>query len=90
MTTFNHTGQNLPYISIPELNSYFLIDTGSSKSFLNPNLAYHYYQPYIQSENFNVQTPHGISNHSQTAVIPLFNIFLYEHHFFDHLPYTFP
>lgn len=71
----NHLQNNLPYIIIPEINARFLIDTGSSRSLINPNLAYTFYQNFISKENFNIQTSHDITFHDEVATIAIFYIF---------------
>lgn len=65
----------MPYIYIPNINSKFLINTGSSRSLINPKLAHKIYAQFIFKENFNIQTSHNISFHDEVAVIPIFNIF---------------
>lgn len=65
----------MPYIFIPELNSNFLIDTGSTRSLINPDLAYKFYKNYITKENFNIQTAHSITYHDEIIEIPIFKIF---------------
>ena len=66
---------NLPHIYIPEINANFLIDTGSTKSLIDPSLAYKFYRNYIFNENFNIQTAHNTSFHNEVAEIPIFQIF---------------
>lgn len=65
----------MPYIYIPEINAKFLIDTGSSRSLINPGLAHAAYEKFIFKENFNIQTSHDITFHDEVAVIPVFKIF---------------
>jgi len=65
----------LPYIYIKDLDAYFLIDTGSSRSLMNPSLAHKFFPNYIQSETFNIQTAHATSYHNEVAFVPYFNIF---------------
>lgn len=78
MIQLNLVKANLPYIFIPELNANFLIDTGSTRSLMNPNLAYKFYQNYIFKEDFHIQTAHSISYHDEVMVIPVFSIFKIE------------
>lgn len=52
-----------------------MIDTGSSKSLINPNVANHFYSNCITTENFLIQTAHGETFHNKIAKIPIFNIF---------------
>lgn len=65
----------MPYIYVPQINAKFLIDTGSSKSLMNPKLAYKFYKNFIFKEQFHIQSAHDISYHDQVAEIPIFNIF---------------
>lgn len=71
----NNYSVDLPYINIPEINANFLIDTGSTKSFINPNLAYQKFQNFIKNELFQVKTAHAASYHNETIEIPLFPLF---------------
>lgn len=66
---------NLPCIFIPQLNVHFLIDTGSTRSLINPELAHKFYKRYILNENFEIQTAHNISRHNEIVKIPVFDIF---------------
>lgn len=75
MIQLNLVKANLPYIFIPELNANFLVDTGSTRSLMNPNLAYKFYQPFIFKEDFQIQTAHNISYHDEVMIIPIFEIF---------------
>lgn len=65
----------LPHVYIPEVNGYFLIDTGTYKSLINPNVANCFYPNFISTENFMIQTAHGATCHNKIAKIPIFNIF---------------
>lgn len=47
MIKLNHLQNKLSFIYIPELNVKFLLDTGSSRSFINLNLAHKYYSSSI-------------------------------------------
>lgn len=66
---------HLPFIYIPEIDAKFLLDTGSTRSIINPNLAYNYYYNFIHREKFNIQASHDISFHDEVAVIPIFDSF---------------
>lgn len=66
---------NLPHIFIPEINANFLIDTGSTRSLINPELAYKFYPNNISNENFVIQTAHNLTQHNEVATIPIFKIF---------------
>lgn len=65
----------LPHIYIPQIDANFLIDTGSSNSLINPELAYKYFNNFIREERFNIQTAHNRSLHNKIVEIPLFDIF---------------
>lgn len=66
---------NLPYIYIPSLHATFLIDTGSTRSLIDPELAYKFYNNFIYNENFNIQTAHNTTYHNEVMDIPIFDIF---------------
>lgn len=61
----------LPYIYIPEINAKLIIDTGSTRSFMSPRIAYKYSSEYIRHEPFQVVSTHASSRHDETIVIPL-------------------
>lgn len=65
----------LPYIHLPEINSNFMIDTGSMRSFISPRIAYHYFPHYIRKEPFQVVSTHASSKHDEVIEIPLFPSF---------------
>jgi len=71
----NTIRSDLTYIYVPEINASFLVDTGSSRSLINPKLAYHYYNHFISKENFYIQTAHGVTFYDEVAEIPIFEIF---------------
>lgn len=75
MIFLNNYTIELPFIYIPELNAKFLLDTGSTKSFIKPELAYYFYPNFIEEEIFQVQTAHATSFHNEVANIPIFPIF---------------
>jgi len=54
------------------MKAYFLIDTGNSKS---SSIAYKFYRNFIESENFNIQTAHGMTCHNEIINIPAIKIF---------------
>lgn len=64
----------LPHIVIPDIGL-FMLDTGSTRSFISPRKAMQYFAPYIYHEPFQVISTHASSNHSQVIQIPLFPIF---------------
>jgi hypothetical protein len=67
--------ENLPYIYISEINAKILIDTGSTKSLLSPEIVQKFYPNQSFNETFKIQTPHMTSYHNQTICIPSFEIF---------------
>lgn len=76
MTNFKYVIDKLPYINIPEFNGNFLLDTGSTRSFVSTNILNNPdYKDNIYTEHFNVKTAHGDSNHDKVAFIPLPKIF---------------
>lgn len=75
MISLNSIKTNLPYIFIPTLNANFLIDTGSSKSLIDPALAHKFYRRFIYKEKFHIQTAHNVSYHDEVCEIPIFKIF---------------
>lgn len=52
-----------------------MIDTGSTKSFINPGKAYYYFNEYIYHDPFEVRSTHGTSQHELVLSIPAFPIF---------------
>lgn len=66
---------NLPHIRVPELNAVFMIDTGSTRSFLSPKVANEYYANSKQNESFEVISTHASSRHNEVVYINLPNIF---------------
>lgn len=71
----NYVNPDLPTIFLHEINSYFLIDTGSGKSFIKPELAYEMYPHSISNEPFAVWSAHAKSIHNKFAEIPIFPSF---------------
>lgn len=65
----------LPHIEIPEINSKFLIDTGSSRSFISPAKANKYFSDYKYIEPFTVISTHAQSMHNEIIYIPLLKTF---------------
>lgn len=60
---------------MPEFNIKLLIDSGSTKSFINPNLAEKYYNNCIIDDPFIVSTVFQKSAHRYSALIPASSIF---------------
>ena len=72
----NSTNTNeLSYITFPEQNLKFLIDSGSTKSFISPHLAFKYFPRCIKNDPFIVSTVFQKSAHQHSAMIPATNIF---------------
>lgn len=62
----------MPYIKINNPPLKLLIDTGSTKSFINPEIASNYYRDNIFHEPFTVSTIFQSSSHEYCAEIPIF------------------
>lgn len=67
--------RRLPHILVPELQSVFMIDTGSTRSFISPQKVEKYFKNYKQRERFEVISTHACSKHDTVVYIPLPNIF---------------
>lgn len=69
---FTSNISELPYILHPITNQKILIDTASTKSFINPNLAMKLYTKNIVNDPFQISTIHGKSteNYSMSNVFP--------------------
>ena len=65
----------LPYIIFPEQNIKILIDTGSTKSFIDPQLAFNFYPNCIGNDPFIVSTVFQKSAHKFSALLPASKIF---------------
>lgn len=65
----------LPHIYLPEIDSKFMIDTGSTRSFISPKKANEYFAIYKQYEPFQVISTHATSTHSEVIDIPLLPTF---------------
>ena len=65
----------LPFIKINNPPLRFLIDTGSSHSFINPEIARKYFSKYIEKEQFSVTTSLQTSHHTECCNIPIFPYF---------------
>lgn len=65
----------LPYIEVPEIQSKFIIDTGSARSFISPAKASEYFDNYKQCEPFEVISTHASSQHGEVIEVPLFPTF---------------
>lgn len=60
---------------IPEINSKFLIDTGSSRSFISPAKANEFFNEFKYYEPFTVVSTHAQSMHDEIIYIPLLKTF---------------
>lgn len=65
----------MPYIIFPEHNLKFLIDSGSTKSFIDPDIAHKFYQNFIAYDPFIVSTVFQKSADKYSASIPSSEIF---------------
>lgn len=65
----------LPYFVIPGMNLKVLIDTGSTRSFINPIKAKKLFNKLIRKDPFEVRTAHGKSEENYSITIPAFSIF---------------
>lgn len=60
--TLNNKLSKLPFIIFPEYNLRILLDTGSTTSFINPDVAEKYFKNKIVSDPFQISSAHGSSN----------------------------
>lgn len=70
-----NSDSKLPYIILPESNLKVLIDTGSTRSFVNPTVAKKYFQNHIKYDPFKISTAHGTSTENFSTKISLSKIF---------------
>ena len=73
--TFAYNGSQLPYIVFPELQLKILIDTGSTRSFVTPDIAQKYFCKFIKSDPFQISTAHGTSSEQFSTTISLSKLF---------------
>ena len=57
----NSKESKLPFIIFPENNLKVLIETGSTKSFIKPEIAQQYFKNSIKKDPFKIFTAHGTS-----------------------------
>lgn len=69
------TGNTLPYIIIPELNIKVLIDTGSTRSFISPKIAFTHLKTKIKKDTYTISTAHGQSTGKYSVSFPNSRIF---------------
>ncbi|CAH0405414.1 unnamed protein product [Chilo suppressalis] len=65
----------LPHIELPELNAKFLINTGSTRSFVSPELVNKFFLNYKFYEPFEVISTHTRSTHNEVIEIPMLKTF---------------
>lgn len=70
----------LPYVIFPEHNIKILIDSGSTKSFLDPNFVNKFYPNFISNDPFIVSTVYQKSAHQFSANIPSSKLFNLPYH----------
>lgn len=72
----NHQNK-LPFLISPDYNLKILIDTGSTKSFVNPVIAKKYFKKDIKKDPYHISSAHGTSFEQFSTIIPcskLFNV----------------
>ncbi|XP_049877882.1 uncharacterized protein LOC126375082 [Pectinophora gossypiella] len=74
----------LPHINLPEINARFMIDTGSTRSFISPRKVDEFFANYKFFEPFEVVSTHARSRHDEVIVIPLLKTFksMLQHKFY--------
>lgn len=65
----------LPYIIIHPQKLLCLIDTGSTGSFMRPDIAKKHYNENIFSDRFMIKTPHGVTYENFNVNVPAPNEF---------------
>lgn len=65
----------LPFILMPKLNLKILIDTGSTRSYINPNVAETFFGMKLTNEPFVVRTAHGTSEGQFATRVPCGELF---------------
>uniref|UniRef100_A0A8D8WWK5 Uncharacterized protein n=1 Tax=Cacopsylla melanoneura TaxID=428564 RepID=A0A8D8WWK5_9HEMI len=63
--------RRLPYITLHPQKLLCLIDTGSSRSFIRPDVAEMYFPNQITPDKFSVKTPHGVSHEMNSVSVPI-------------------
>lgn len=69
------TNCSLPFIMMPKFNLKILIDTGSSRSFVNPEIAFRYFPSKVEPDSGMIRTAHGTSKINQRTTVPCGDIF---------------
>lgn len=77
MNLQDENGDILPYIIIPKNDTDLkvLIDTGSTRSFIKPDIAKKLYSKHIKYDPFKIKSAHGTSEEKQSITIPTPDIF---------------
>nr|CAH7734904.1 unnamed protein product [Callosobruchus chinensis] len=65
----------LPFIIFPEYNLKVLIDTGSTKSFIHPDIAKKLFPKNIKNDPFQISSAHGTSTEQYSMTMPSSKIF---------------
>jgi len=75
----NTQNLSLPFIMMPDLNLKILIDTGSTRSFITPEIANKYFAKKIQPDSGIIRTAHGTSNITHRTMVPCGKLFQNPH-----------
>ena len=75
MTLEKKTISELPYILDPLTNLKILVDTGSTRSYVNSAIAERFFSAKMQEEPFTVKTAHGCSRGRFTTLVPCGKLF---------------
>nr|CAH7745817.1 unnamed protein product [Callosobruchus chinensis] len=70
-----NSDSELPYIIFPRINLKVLLDTGSTKSFIRPEIADKYFKNAIKKDPFQISTVHGSSVENFSTTIPSIEMF---------------
>lgn len=65
----------LPHIELPEIGARFMIDTGSTRSFISPAKTNQFFLKFKYKEPFEVISTHARSRHGEVINIPLLKTF---------------
>ena len=67
--SLNYNESKLPFIVFSKNNLKVLIDTGSTKSFIRPEIAQKYFKNSIKKDPFKIFTAHGTSFENFSTII---------------------
>nr|CAH7736925.1 unnamed protein product [Callosobruchus chinensis] len=70
-----NSDSELPYIIFPRINLKVLLDTGSTKPFIRPEIADKYFKNAIKKDPFQISTVHGSSVENFSTTIPSIEMF---------------